>query len=143
MNMLFTPRQAQFVHSQMSRHREQFVRMSIVAERLSARIQELRIPIREAARRCGLAADETEQRKFHHYVSGRNDPDTDTVLKICAGLKMSPNELYGFKPAPAALSADEATLLEKYRALSITQRMALLTLITVTQDIAVLPFTGT
>lgn len=116
--------------------------MSVLSERLRARIKELGIPIREAARRCGVD-NETDHRKFHHAVVGRNDPSTEMVLRICDRLQISPNELYGFQPVPAGLAPDEAALLEKYRALSSVQRTALLTLIAVSRDITSLPFTGT
>ena len=33
---------------------------------------------------------------YAHWEQGRTEPDTDTIIKICKYLEISPNELFGY-----------------------------------------------
>ncbi|MEZ5812982.1 MAG: helix-turn-helix transcriptional regulator [Rhizobiaceae bacterium] len=62
--------------------------MDIFANNLKRRAQELELSNAEVARRVGLS-----ERRYAHYVSGRNEPDLAMLLKIAEVLQSSPNEL--------------------------------------------------
>ena len=36
------------------------------------------------------------ERRYAHYVNGRNEPDLATLVRIAKALQTSPNELLGF-----------------------------------------------
>ena len=36
------------------------------------------------------------ERRYAHYVTGRNEPDLATLVRIAKALQTSPNELLGF-----------------------------------------------
>ncbi len=36
------------------------------------------------------------ERRYAHYVTGRNEPDLATLVRIARALQTSPNELLGF-----------------------------------------------
>lgn len=46
----------------------------------------------EVARRVGVS-----ERRYGHYVAGRNEPDLATLLRIAGVLHTSPNVLLGFQ----------------------------------------------
>ena len=46
----------------------------------------------EVARRAGLS-----ERRYGHYVTGRNEPDLATLLRLCKTLNVSPNDLLGYE----------------------------------------------
>lgn len=62
--------------------------MEVFAKNLRRRAQELGLANAEVARRVGLS-----ERRYAHYVSGRNEPDLAMLLKIASVLQSSPNEL--------------------------------------------------
>jgi transcriptional regulator with XRE-family HTH domain len=64
--------------------------MDIFSNRLRERAQQLGISNAEAARRCGL-----DERRYAHYVTGRREPDLDTLVRIARSLGTSPNWLLG------------------------------------------------
>ncbi len=45
----------------------------------------------EVARRAGLS-----ERRYGHYVTGRNEPNLGTLVKLCNVLETTPNEMLGF-----------------------------------------------
>lgn len=63
-------------------------RMEIFAANLRRRAQELGLSNAEVARRVGLS-----ERRYAHYVSGRNEPDLAMLLKIAEVLNSTPNLL--------------------------------------------------
>ncbi|NRG17579.1 helix-turn-helix transcriptional regulator [Rhizobiales bacterium] len=64
--------------------------MDIFANNLKDRAHELGLSNAEVARRVGLS-----ERRYAHYVSGRNEPDLAMLLKIAEVLQSTPNELLG------------------------------------------------
>ncbi|MCQ2002865.1 helix-turn-helix domain-containing protein [Rhizobium sp. NRK18] len=62
--------------------------MEVFANNLRQRAQELGLANAEVARRVGLS-----ERRYAHYVSGRNEPDLAMLLKIADVLQSTPNEL--------------------------------------------------
>lgn len=62
--------------------------MSLFPKRLRERARELELSDAEVARRAGLA-----ERRYGHYVRGVREPDFGTLLRICAVLNLTPNEL--------------------------------------------------
>ncbi|MEQ8659154.1 MAG: helix-turn-helix transcriptional regulator [Hyphomicrobiales bacterium] len=62
--------------------------MDIFASNLKRRAQELGLSNAEVARRVGLS-----ERRYGHYVSGRNEPDLAMLLKIADVLQSTPNAL--------------------------------------------------
>lgn len=71
--------------------------MDIFANNLKRRAQELEISNAEVARRVGLS-----ERRYAHYVSGRNEPDLAMLVKIADVLQSTPNELLGLKDGEGA-----------------------------------------
>jgi transcriptional regulator with XRE-family HTH domain len=70
--------------------------MDTLAHCLRRRAEELGLSHAEIARRVGVS-----ERRYGHYVSGRNEPDLTTLLRIAAVLQTSPNHLLGFEAEPA------------------------------------------
>lgn len=64
--------------------------MEIFANNLRRRAKELGLANAEVARRVGLS-----ERRYAHYVSGRNEPDLAMLIKIAEVLQSSPNALLG------------------------------------------------
>lgn len=64
--------------------------MDIFTQRLRERAAQLGISNAEAARRSGL-----EERRYAHYVTGRREPDLETLVRIAQSLGTSPNWLLG------------------------------------------------
>lgn len=64
--------------------------MKLFAERLRQRADQLGISNAEVARRTGL-----DDRRYGHYISGRNEPDLATVVRIAETLGTTPNWLLG------------------------------------------------
>jgi len=62
--------------------------MDIFAKRLRERARQLDLSDAEIARRAGLA-----ERRYGHYVRGNREPDFATLLRICAVLDVTPNDL--------------------------------------------------
>lgn len=77
--------------------------MEVFARNLRRRAQELGLANAEVARRVGLS-----ERRYAHYVSGRNEPDLMMLQKIAEVLQSSPNELLSEKERE---SADSKALL--------------------------------
>ncbi len=73
--------------------------MDVFANNLRRRAQELGLANAEVARRVGLS-----DRRYAHYVSGRNEPDLAMLLKIAAVLQSTPNDLLADH---AAVAVDE------------------------------------
>lgn len=69
--------------------------MDVFANNLRQKAQELGLANAEVARRVGLS-----ERRYAHYVSGRNEPDLAMLLKIADVLQSSPNELLTNQSAP-------------------------------------------
>jgi transcriptional regulator with XRE-family HTH domain len=65
--------------------------MDALARALRARAQELGLSHAAIARRIGMS-----ERRYAHYVNGRNEPDLATLVRIAKALQTSPNELLGF-----------------------------------------------
>jgi transcriptional regulator with XRE-family HTH domain len=65
--------------------------MDALARALRARAQELGLSHAAIARRVGMS-----ERRYAHYVNGRNEPDLATLVRIAKALQTSPNELLGF-----------------------------------------------
>lgn len=66
--------------------------MDTLAKSLRKRAEELGLSHAEVARRTGLS-----ERRYGHYVVGRNEPDLATLLRIAKVLKTTPNILLGFE----------------------------------------------
>lgn len=66
--------------------------MDIFAQRLRERAKQLGISNSEVARRADL-----EERRYGHYVTGRNEPDLATLKRISEALGTTPNWLLGVK----------------------------------------------
>jgi transcriptional regulator with XRE-family HTH domain len=62
--------------------------MDLFAKRLRERARQLELSDAEVARRAGLA-----ERRYGHYVRGTREPDFKTLLRICAVLDVTPNDL--------------------------------------------------
>src|SRR3954449_580609 len=62
--------------------------MKPFASNLRKRAQELGLPNAEVARRAGV-----EERRYGHYVSGRNEPDLALLVRIAAVLQTTPDAL--------------------------------------------------
>jgi transcriptional regulator with XRE-family HTH domain len=65
--------------------------MDTLAKSLRKRAEELGLSHAEIARRVGLS-----ERRYAHYVAGRNEPDLATLVRIATVLETTPNELLGF-----------------------------------------------
>jgi transcriptional regulator with XRE-family HTH domain len=65
--------------------------MDALARALRTRAQELGLSHAAIARRIGVS-----ERRYAHYVNGRNEPDLATLVRIAKALQTSPNELLGF-----------------------------------------------
>lgn len=65
--------------------------MDLFAKMLRARARELDLTDTEVARRAGL-----QTARFNHYVTGRREPDLQTIVRICRVLNTTPNDLLGF-----------------------------------------------
>ena len=66
--------------------------MKELSENLRNRAGELGLSDAEVARRAGLSP-----RRYGHYVTGTNEPDFGTFVKICFALDATPNELLGVR----------------------------------------------
>lgn len=62
--------------------------MEQFAKRLRERARQLELSDAEVARRAGLA-----ERRYGLYVRGTREPDFGTLLRICAVLDVTPNDL--------------------------------------------------
>jgi transcriptional regulator with XRE-family HTH domain len=67
--------------------------MDALARALRTRAQELGLSHAAIARRIGVS-----ERRYAHYVTGRNEPDLATLVRIAKALQTSPNEILGFAP---------------------------------------------
>ena len=66
--------------------------MDVFATNLRQRAQELGLSNAEVARRVGLS-----ERRYAHYVSGRNEPDLAMLVRIGEVLQSTPNQLLGLE----------------------------------------------
>ncbi|MBW3096214.1 helix-turn-helix domain-containing protein [Pseudohoeflea coraliihabitans] len=80
--------------------------MDVFAKNLRRRAQELGLANAEVARRAGLS-----ERRYAHYVSGRNEPDLAMLLRIAEVLQSTPNDL--LSATAAAASDPRTTLLDR------------------------------
>ncbi len=62
--------------------------MDLFAKRLRERARQLELSNAEIARRAGLS-----ERRYGHYVRGIREPDFATLMRICAVLDVTPNDL--------------------------------------------------
>lgn len=62
--------------------------MTAFAHNLRLRARLLGFSDAEVARRAGLS-----ERRYGHYVAGAREPDLATLLRICAALAATPNDL--------------------------------------------------
>ena len=62
--------------------------MDLFAKRLRERARQLGLTDAEVGRRSGLA-----ERRYGHYARGTREPDFATLLRICAVLDATPNDL--------------------------------------------------
>ena len=67
--------------------------MDVLAKALKKRARELGLSHAAIARRVGIS-----ERRYGHYVSGRNEPDLATLARIARALQTTPSELLGFGP---------------------------------------------
>lgn len=67
--------------------------MDALAKALRRRAEELGLSHAVVARRVGIS-----ERRYAHYVAGRNEPDLATLVRIAQVLQTTPNELLGFGP---------------------------------------------
>ena len=65
--------------------------MDLFSRQLRARARELGFTDAEVARRDGL-----QEARYNHYVTGRREPDLQTLVRICQVLNTKPNMLLGF-----------------------------------------------
>jgi transcriptional regulator with XRE-family HTH domain len=65
--------------------------MDALARALRTRAEELGLSHAAIARRIGMS-----ERRYAHYVTGRNEPDLAMLVRIAKTLQTSPNELLGF-----------------------------------------------
>ncbi len=76
--------------------------MMLFSKNLKKRIEKLGLSDAEAARLCGLA-----ERRFGNYVTGKREPDLQTLVAITKSLGTTPDELLGVKAPQAAKPARE------------------------------------
>jgi len=69
--------------------------MDTLAQSLRRRAEELGLSHAEIARRVGVS-----ERRYGHYVAGRNEPDLATLVRVAKVLETTPNDLLGFGPEP-------------------------------------------
>jgi transcriptional regulator with XRE-family HTH domain len=65
--------------------------MDTLARNLRIRADELGLSHAEVARRIGIS-----ERRYAHYVAGRNEPDLTTLVRIAKVLETTPDKLLGF-----------------------------------------------
>ena len=78
--------------------------MDLFAKRLRERARQLELSDAEVARRAGLS-----ERRYGHYVRGAREPDFGTLMRICAVLDVTPNDLL-LADAPSRRSAHDRWL---------------------------------
>ena len=82
--------------------------MELFAKRLRMRAEDLGISNAEAARRAGL-----DERRYAHYISGRNQPDLATLVRIADTLGTTPNWLLGVEDM-ADRNPEKAALVDRF-----------------------------
>ena len=85
--------------------------MDTFSKNLRARARHLSLSDAEVARRAGLS-----ERRYGHYVTGRGEPDLETLVRICTVLGTTPNDLLGFETQDA--EADESPEIKERKTLS-------------------------
>ncbi|OHC76382.1 MAG: hypothetical protein A3G18_07195 [Rhodospirillales bacterium RIFCSPLOWO2_12_FULL_58_28] len=65
--------------------------MQNFGKKLKERTRQLNLADAEVARRAGLS-----ERRYGHYVTGRNEPNLRTLVKLCKVLETTPDKLLGF-----------------------------------------------
>ena len=76
--------------------------MDFLARRLRERGRELNLSNAEIARRAGLS-----ERRYGHYVTGAREPNLATLLRICATLATTPNDLLGVGEGGTSWTGDK------------------------------------
>ncbi len=76
--------------------------MDFLARQLRKRGRELNLSNAEIARRCGLS-----ERRYGHYVTSAREPNLATLLRICATLATTPNDLLGVGEGGTSWTEDE------------------------------------
>jgi transcriptional regulator with XRE-family HTH domain len=76
--------------------------MDFLVRRLRERGRELDLSNAEIARRCGLS-----ERRYGHYVTGAREPNLATLLRICATLATTPNDLLGVGEGAESWTGEE------------------------------------
>lgn len=92
--------------------------MPTLGEMLKKRAEELDLSDAEVARRLDVSA-----RRYNNYANGKRTPAPDMILKICAVLKTSPNELFCFDDDFLLDARGEPVDPGRYRAVSIAAQM--------------------
>lgn len=82
--------------------------MTIFSQRLRQRAKALGISNAEVARRAGL-----DERRYAHYISGRNEPNLSTILKVADVLGTTPNWLLGVDEI-ADTDPEKAALIDRF-----------------------------
>lgn len=75
--------------------------MDQFAKQLRDRARQLDLSDAEVARRAGLA-----ERRYGNYVRGTREPDFATLLRICAVLDVTPNDLLRSEKPPRSSGQD-------------------------------------
>lgn len=81
--------------------------MQDFGKKLRERARQLDLADAEVARRTGLS-----ERRYGHYVTGRNEPNLGTLVRICTVLETTPNDLLGFE-AEEALAEESPEMQER------------------------------
>jgi transcriptional regulator with XRE-family HTH domain len=82
--------------------------MELFGKRLRERAKQLGISNAEAARRIGL-----DERRYGHYVSGRREPDLQTLKNIAEKLGTTPSWLLG-AISKTEKAPETAALIERF-----------------------------
>ncbi|MCB7129546.1 MAG: helix-turn-helix transcriptional regulator, partial [Candidatus Brocadiales bacterium] len=84
--------------------------MQNFGKKLRERARQLNLADAEVARRAGLS-----ERRYGHYVTGRNEPNLETLVRICTVLETTPNDLLGFEAKEAL--ADKSPEMQEQKTL--------------------------
>ena len=106
--------------------------MDALAKSLRRRAGELGLSHAEIARRIGIS-----ERRYAHYVAGRNEPDLATLVRIAKVLQTTPNELLGF--GPEAKQSKRKVLQERLNAAATMSDRELELIVTQAEAVAALP----
>ena len=76
--------------------------MDVLSRNLRDRARQLRLSNAEVARRADL-----EVRRYGHYARGKREPNLETLVRICAVLETTPNDLLGFERGETPLAENQ------------------------------------